>query len=47
MSTDLDSSIEFDPGFTAAAILHPATYVNKVLISSSQGNLQLWNIRSE
>ncbi|KAF8350478.1 Utp21 specific WD40 associated putative domain-containing protein [Amanita rubescens] len=44
---DLDSSIEFDPGFTAAAILHPATYVNKVLVSSSQGNLQLWNIRSE
>jgi U3 small nucleolar RNA-associated protein 21 len=33
--------------FTATSILHPATYLNKVLVSSSQGNLQLWNIRSQ
>ena len=47
MSADLDSSIEFDLGFTAVALLHPATYVNKVIVSSSQGILQLWNIRSQ
>ncbi|GLB34587.1 putative utp21 specific WD40 associated domain containing protein [Lyophyllum shimeji] len=43
----LDSTIQFDPGFTATSILHPATYLNKVLVSSSQGALQLWNIRSQ
>ncbi|KAK2466709.1 hypothetical protein APHAL10511_000967 [Amanita phalloides] len=43
----LDSAIEFDPGFTAISILHPATYVNKVLVASSEGDLHLWNIRSQ
>ncbi|KAJ6525623.1 Utp21 specific WD40 associated putative domain-containing protein [Mycena capillaripes] len=46
-SGELDSTIEFDMGFTATSILHPATYLNKVLVSSSQGNMQLWNIRSQ
>ncbi|KAG6831361.1 hypothetical protein H0H87_005372 [Tephrocybe sp. NHM501043] len=43
----LDGTIEFEPGFTATSILHPATYLNKVLISSSQGGVQLWNIRTQ
>ncbi|KAG5644038.1 hypothetical protein DXG03_009190 [Asterophora parasitica] len=43
----LDSTIQFEAGFTATSIMHPATYVNKVLVSSSQGVLQLWNIRSQ
>jgi U3 small nucleolar RNA-associated protein 21 len=43
---ELDSTIEFEIGFTATLILHPATYLNKVLVSSSQGSIQLWNIRS-
>ncbi|KAJ7685354.1 Utp21 specific WD40 associated putative domain-containing protein [Mycena polygramma] len=46
-SGELDSTIEFDMGFTATSILHPATYLNKVLVSSSQSNMQLWNIRSQ
>ncbi|KAF9063827.1 Utp21-domain-containing protein [Rhodocollybia butyracea] len=43
----LEATIEFDNDFTATYILHPATYLNKVLVSSSQGAIQLWNIRSE
>ncbi|KAF8077591.1 Utp21 specific WD40 associated putative domain-containing protein [Lyophyllum atratum] len=43
----LDSTIEFEAGFTATSILHPATYLNKILVSSSQGVLQLWNVRSQ
>jgi U3 small nucleolar RNA-associated protein 21 len=43
----LASTIEFDKGFTATSILHPATYLNKVLIASSQGDMQLWNIQSK
>lgn len=31
--------------FKITAIMHPQTYVNKVLIGSEQGGLQLWNIR--
>ena len=41
------SSISFDPSFTATSILHPATYLNKVVVASSQGSLQLWNIKTK
>jgi U3 small nucleolar RNA-associated protein 21 len=44
---ELLSSIDFDPDFTATCVLHPATYLNKVLVASSQGSLQLWNIRTQ
>lgn len=40
-------TIQFDIGFTAAVVLHPATYLNKVLVASSEGDLQLWNIRTQ
>ncbi|MFT7815671.1 WD repeat-containing protein 36 [Arapaima gigas] len=32
--------------FEVSAIMHPSTYVNKILFGSSQGALQLWNIKS-
>ncbi|KIJ06278.1 hypothetical protein PAXINDRAFT_103430, partial [Paxillus involutus ATCC 200175] len=41
----LSCTIQFDIGFTAVMVLHPATYLNKVLVASSEGDLQLWNIR--
>ncbi|KAI0086197.1 Utp21-domain-containing protein [Irpex rosettiformis] len=44
---ELQSSIQFEPGFTATTILHPATYLNKILVGSSQGTLQLWNTRTQ
>lgn len=40
-------AIQFDIGFTAVSLLHPATYLNKVLVASSEGDLQLWNIRTQ
>ncbi|KXN80981.1 hypothetical protein AN958_06493 [Leucoagaricus sp. SymC.cos] len=43
----LETTIQFDHGFTATSILHPATYVNKVLVASTQGTLQLWNIKTQ
>lgn len=27
-------------------MMHPSTYLNKVLLGSSQGALQLWNIKT-
>lgn len=44
---ELQSSIQFEPVFTAVLILHPATYLNKVLVASSQGSMELWNIRTQ
>lgn len=31
---------------TATALLHPDTYVNKVLVGTREGALQLWNINT-
>jgi hypothetical protein len=43
----LSATIQFDIGFTATSILHPATYLNKILVASSEGDMQLWNIRTQ
>ncbi|XP_077500929.1 LOW QUALITY PROTEIN: WD repeat-containing protein 36 [Amblyomma americanum] len=32
--------------FRASTLLHPVTYVNKILVGSEQGPLQLWNVRT-
>ena len=44
---ELQTTVQFEPGFTAIMIHHPATYLNKVLVASSQGSMQLWNIRTQ
>ncbi|KDQ12262.1 hypothetical protein BOTBODRAFT_189275 [Botryobasidium botryosum FD-172 SS1] len=44
---ELSATILFDNGFTATQVLHPATYLNKVLVASAEGGLQLWNIRTQ
>lgn len=28
------------------SVVHPSTYLNKVLLGSKQGQLQLWNVRT-
>ncbi|XP_037607717.1 WD repeat-containing protein 36 [Sebastes umbrosus] len=39
--------LQFDPvTFDVSAMMHPSTYLNKVLLGSSQGALQLWNIKT-
>lgn len=43
----LSANLQFDIGFTATSILHPATYLNKVLVASNEGDMQLWNIRTQ
>ncbi|KAI8379183.1 Utp21 specific WD40 associated putative domain-containing protein [Radiomyces spectabilis] len=45
-SGEMYTEIEFDAGFTASAMIHPSTYLNKILISSTQGTMQIWNIRT-
>ena len=34
-------------GFQITAVMHPHTYLNKILLGSKQGTLQLWNIKQD
>lgn len=43
---EVDNDVTFHSSFSATAFMHPATYLNKVLVGSQQGELQLWNIRT-
>ncbi|KAM9734451.1 LOW QUALITY PROTEIN: WD repeat-containing protein 36, partial [Menidia menidia] len=44
---DIYLQLQFPPrSFGLSAIMHPSTYLNKVLLGSSQGALQLWNLRT-
>uniref|UniRef100_A0A671VVY0 WD repeat domain 36 n=1 Tax=Sparus aurata TaxID=8175 RepID=A0A671VVY0_SPAAU len=44
---DVYLRLQFDPAtFDVTAMMHPSTYLNKVLLGSSQGALQLWNIKT-
>ncbi|XP_029025336.1 WD repeat-containing protein 36 [Betta splendens] len=44
---DVYLRLQFDPEtFDVSAMMHPSTYINKVLLGSSQGALQLWNIKT-
>ena len=39
--------LEFDKdSFDITTVLHPSTYLNKVIFGSKQGSLQLWNIHT-
>ncbi|XP_056602889.1 WD repeat-containing protein 36 [Triplophysa dalaica] len=46
-SEDTYLQISFDKvSFEVSAVMHPSTYINKVLFGSNQGSLQLWNVKS-
>lgn len=39
--------LNFDKSnFAISAIMHPSTYLNKILLGSQQGTLQLWNVKT-
>ncbi|CAL8073037.1 unnamed protein product [Orchesella dallaii] len=40
------STVKFDPNtFKVSTVMHPATYINKILLGSQQGTMQLWNVK--
>ncbi|XP_015881797.3 uncharacterized protein LOC107417678 [Ziziphus jujuba] len=39
--------IMLDNYFTPSCIMHPDTYLNKIIIGSQEGSLQLWNISTK
>lgn len=44
-NSDLYTAIEFGDAFTATKMIHPSTYLNKILVASAQGTMQIWNVR--
>ncbi|XP_068103463.1 WD repeat-containing protein 36 [Hyperolius riggenbachi] len=39
--------LNFDKvNFGISALMHPSTYLNKILLGSQQGTMQLWNVKS-
>lgn len=47
LSAEIYLRLTFDPAtFDVSAMMHPSTYLNKVLLGSKQGALQLWNIKT-
>ncbi|SCV67376.1 BQ2448_6022 [Microbotryum intermedium] len=38
--------VEFPSGFTATKVVHPASYLNKVVVGSQEGELAVWNVRT-
>lgn len=46
-SAEIYLRLHFDPAsFEVSAMMHPSTYLNKILLGSRQGPLQLWNIKT-
>jgi U3 small nucleolar RNA-associated protein 21 len=43
---ELQNQIQFQKGFIGTTMLHPATYLNKIVVGSTNGDLQLWNTRT-
>jgi hypothetical protein len=43
---ELQNQIQFQKGFIGTTMLHPATYLNKIVVGSNSGDLQLWNTRT-
>ena len=43
---ELIRTINLGRGFHPSFVMHPNTYMNKVLVGSATGKLQLWNIRT-
>ncbi|GAA5939662.1 hypothetical protein JCM10213_009155 [Rhodosporidiobolus nylandii] len=38
--------LDFPTGFTATKLIHPASYLNKVVVGSKEGELAIWNVRT-
>lgn len=45
-SEEVYLEIPFGGTFTVCALLHPPAYMNKILVGSEQGGLQLWNVKT-
>jgi len=45
---ELYLEMEFNAkNFYVTCLMHPSTYLNKILLCSRQGQMQLWNIKTK
>ncbi|ORZ39490.1 Utp21 specific WD40 associated putative domain-domain-containing protein [Catenaria anguillulae PL171] len=40
------STVQFGSNFSTSCFMHPHTYLNKVLVGSSEGTMQIWNVKT-
>ncbi|XP_059477355.1 WD repeat-containing protein 36 [Neocloeon triangulifer] len=45
-AAEIYTEIQFELSFEVTALMHPATYTNKILLGSQQGQMQLWNLHT-
>lgn len=46
-SAQVSLELIFNPEtFSISAMVHPVTYINKILFGSTQGSMQLWNLKT-
>ena len=44
---EVSSELNFNAAsFEISALIHPVTYINKILLGSVQGSMQLWNLKT-
>lgn len=43
---ELSTTVDFEDDFTASHIVHPATYLNKIVVTSKEGGLQIINVQT-
>eukprot|EP01126_Amoeba_proteus_P026200 TRINITY_DN2597_c0_g1_i10.p1 TRINITY_DN2597_c0_g1~~TRINITY_DN2597_c0_g1_i10.p1 ORF type:complete len:925 (-),score=181.40 TRINITY_DN2597_c0_g1_i10:62-2836(-) len=46
-NAELLKTIQFPDNYKISVLVHPDTYLNKVLVATKQGSMYLWNLRSE
>lgn len=47
ITLELYGELHFDPkSFPITCAMHPSTYLNKILLASRSGEMQLWNVRT-
>jgi len=45
-TTEFEGEIAFPKGFEPSTMVHPSTYVNKVLVGGRDGRMGIWNIKT-
>ncbi|KAJ3223138.1 hypothetical protein HK099_001485 [Clydaea vesicula] len=46
ITREFHNQILFGSTFQVTTVIHPSTYLNKILVASQEGKMQLWNINS-
>lgn len=45
-SKEVHTEIQYSNGGDIVGLVHPATYLNKIVVARAKGELQLWNVKT-